>query len=126
MLSVNLDAANTLVSLTGGGIAIASAVLLGVRRMIRNQLTGQLAAIQQNTRQLEHNGGSHVADYARDARDSANSIARQVADLAELVDDAAQAARTAAQTASAVNIRLDDHLASHSNRPPRWRLVRGS
>lgn len=106
MVTVNLDTLNTALEVVLGAAAVGGLVLAGLRRFIR----AQLRAIREDTKQLRHNGGSHVADYAKDARDIARRVERQVADLAELVDDAGSSARTAARTAEDTAERLERHV----------------
>lgn len=120
--TINLDTANTIFEVALGAIAVGAAVLAGMKRIIRHALRD----IREDTKQLRHNGGSHVADYARDARDIAKRVERQVSDLAELVDDAGQTARDAAATANEVRADLAEHIqedAAHRRPPRRWRNV---
>lgn len=107
MPALDLSSANTVFEVILSAAAVGALMLAGIKRIIR----AQLKEIREDTKQLQHNGGSHVADYARDARDVAARLETQVSDLAELVDDAAQASRNAAQVAEGVGQRLDLHLA---------------
>lgn len=71
----------------GGTIAVGGAVLGVMRLWVRG--------IIQNTNQLQHNGGSHVADYAKDARDS--SFRTEAALTQHLIDSAAAKAEHGAK-----------------------------
>lgn len=50
-----------LATITGAVIAVVGVILTVMKLWIEK--------ITRDTKQLQHNGGSHVADYARDARD---------------------------------------------------------
>lgn len=58
-----------------GAIAVGGVMLLVLRLWIKS--------LHEDTKQLQHNGGTHVADYARDARDAAREAVTAVAALGE-------------------------------------------
>lgn len=123
-MNIELDTVNLAIEVVLGACAIGGIVLAGVKRVVR----AQLREIREDTEQLRHNGGSSVADYAKDARDTSRAVQRQVADLAELVDDAGQAARAAQRSANdaqrsadQARVEVAHHVADNAaHRRRRW------
>lgn len=98
-LRLNLDLTNTVLGIIVSCAAIYGAVTLALR------------PVRRNTNQLKHNGGSHVADYAKDARDDSKlnreSLGRiearlleQDKDIREIRHASTKAAAAAAEAAS--------------------------
>lgn len=97
---------------------------LSALRENQTVLTNTMEAIRADTKQLQHNGGSHVADYTRDTRDAVQQLADQVGTLVRRMDtqdqmiemaadDAHEARAQAAnahQVMSEVQAGLDAHL----------------
>lgn len=54
-----------------GGVAVIMTLVLGIMKLWIKQVIAEQKLVRSDTAQLQHNGGSHVADYARDARDAA-------------------------------------------------------
>jgi hypothetical protein len=65
------------------GAAILGAVTWAATKWIDSRLDDKLGPIRNQTKQLDHNGGGHVADYAKDARDESRKTNEKLDALAE-------------------------------------------
>lgn len=85
----------TLVISAGASAAVVGAVW---KRALRG-LAHSIRRVEESTEQLRHNGGSHVADYARDARNLSQETLERVARIERSVDRSAERSRTAVDAA---------------------------
>lgn len=63
---------------TISGAAVVGGIILTVLKL-------WLRSLHEDTKQLQHNGGSHVADYAKDARDAARDAVAAVQKLSDVL-----------------------------------------
>lgn len=66
-----------------GGVAVIVGAALAVLKLWLRQVIAEQKLVRSDTAQLQHNGGSHVADYARDARDASIRTDAKIDELSE-------------------------------------------
>lgn len=70
-----------------GDIASTAAAATAVGGVMLGVLKLWVKQIQHDTSQLQHNGGGHVADYAKDARDESRKTNEKIDQLTEKLND---------------------------------------
>ena len=79
---MTLDSWAAVATIVGSVIAVG-VVMLGVLKLWIRQVVAEQKLVRSDTAQLQHNGGSHVADYARDARDASIRTDAKIDELSE-------------------------------------------
>lgn len=70
-------------------VGASGAVIAALWRFLVRGLARSIHRVEEATDQLRHNGGSHVADYARDARNLSQETLERVERIETLVERAA-------------------------------------